>query len=925
MPEALPLVIVLSSQQGCGASTLEEVGTRIVSSGDHAGSVIPDATVTDIKTAIERAWQTDAHVVPYFPSIYDPLTDTLCRLRLSILPQVRARGGDILMHRVLIDLDTPKHLPWDGDTFQAFQGELAVAEAHPVSGPILGNRLFLYYTKKGARLWFELDRPLPADQGESVTRGIIEALKQGGLRPDEAEALKTWNTGFRLPNVHRKEVDPKSKQVTAEWDTATEPFFAASESPQYARRLPLDAVTRIETAVRAEPTAKVSVGCPTPEEAYDLLWIRGAPGEGTEKPTEFKKAAEAQLVGQEYADFLFKPDAPFPGPVGERHDIITRWIASAASLLVPVLGAELTAPKLYALFHLPVTARANVEGAREIPDTEIWRQVCWVWEREETSRRVQEENKAVAQREKALAEVNLQVAITRAVMSWPSKPVLPSDPSEAWAWIQKRSIIRFGRDHFVMCPNGYYARLGVDKDALAVQVERLGMKDIIQLYYTEEIKQGVYKIKMKPYPKLVQEYMTVAKKIEMRPEIEGSFLDDLGAQNPILVGLSFRRRRDLVPTFNVWVDAWLRCFPDYETLCRHIACALAVESGACAAMNIIADPGSGKKIIPIGMMECFEDPQIATGRDLCDNFNAGVAKSWLLLVNEGFPVSKLFSHMADTFRMLVTGDIMDSNEKFKPRVQVCNPMRIVFTANDDRLVMELCKGRNLDPAAREAIAIRLRSYVARDVPKKFLSANGGMKLTAGWIKGDSGQPSQFIVAKHFLWLWEKYGKNAEPLGEHGLLIEGQLDSPIMRQMQVQGGSTPIVIESIVGVFESTVLPAGAHIENGRIYVTGSVIMDYWRKHLSSGAVERLSLNEVATVLKGLIVKGASNQPRVIAGLRARWYELDVSILNEQAENAGRTCARLEAAVQAKTGSLPANGNGKNGHVTATTLTPETKV
>lgn len=330
-------------------------------------------------------------------------------------------------------------------------------------------------------------------------------------------------------------------------------------------------------------------------------------------------------------------------------------------------------------------------------------------------------------------------------------------------------------------------------------------------------------------------------------------------------------------------------------------------------MSFRMSTGAGKKLLVHGFMETLEKPSMATSRDLVDRFSPGLLSSPFFSVNEGWELTSPYSHVADTIRKLVTGDIHTVNQKNKPEIIVRFPYRGILTANNDGLILGLTQNRDLAPDDREALAVRIQQYNPGDAPAKLLEARGGWNWTRGWIAGDGdGEPSSYAVAKHFLWLYEKYGKNALPT-KRGMLMTGDPDCSPIDFMRTQGGSTPVVIETIVKALNSTMTTdgTGVMVDGDRLFVVPGPLLDYWRKNLTSGASDRLTLRKVSSALKGLVLAGGLNgeKPVRINGVQQRWIEVDVVLVAAEAEMHGWTCPKIEALVKARAAHVGTNGNG----------------
>lgn len=872
------------------------------------------ATVCTLREAFENRWATDAHILLATVEPFDG-SEPQFRWHKAALPSIRAEGYDLRLKRILLEWDTPGHVEWTRDLWNSYNEMIATAEAGPLK-PFLTGWTAYYATRRGVRWVFELSRDLPADEGESYIRGLAAFFTLHGIAVDMTPVVLTWSQPFRLPHVVRDKKD-KDGNVLSRSNSQDDPFFFFEHA--YDRFLDPSLITPV---AKVEAPAAVAVKEDQPEEdaAVALVW-------GPSALTTLGVKIERLLRGRDYYDFVFKFVAPFGIEREKRHDTLMKWVASATTLLAREEG--MTPGHIYGIFiqiAKQFDADGQKNGSRPFPLVELWREVAWAWGREqgqiqqEKAKVAAEEAAKVVEQQKTEArKVELSESITSGIRSW--HPRLPASAVDAWMWAQKRFLVQTENRYYVMRPDGLYNERDVSGTGILAQVEHLNMGAVIQT--RTETKQGTRPATL---AELTQRHVVVAAEdVIFKPEIEGGYLVNPDSPNPMMVVPSFRRRRDIKPEWNDNVDRWIRSWAwvetrlgsgeyawsqaHYDLFNRIIGCWLAVERGAVAALSLVAPNDAGKKLFGQGFVECFEKAGFATARDLSEGFNGSLGKYCLLWGNEGAQLTWGLHHPSDTFRMLVTGDTIAVNRKHRDIVMVSNPMRVLLTANNLSLLMQLCKNRDLDPEDRRAIGVRLNHFAPGDAPCKVLRELGGPEGTAGWIKGDSGQESKFIVAKHFLMLYEMFGKNALPNDAHHLLVAGNPDAPIIRQMATQGGSTPAVIETVVKMCESQSFPKngtkGLVAKDGRLYVVTGAIVDYWRENLSKGSNEKLNLWRVTNALKSISV---SSTHTTIAGHNGRWRELDVQTLIEEAEQSGWTCNYLKSLLMQRS-AQPSTLNG----------------
>jgi len=848
--------------------------------------------------AFTRQWSTDAHFVLYVVEPFDP-ADPVFRLNKTgpLLAELLRFDppGIPTVYLIAVDFDTEGHVPWNAENWGRFVSLLKSLENTRV-GERLRQSFASYSTRKGWRWVFRVRGGIPAACAEPYIRGLILELRAGGLPVDATPVLSTWNCDFRLPCVTRG--------GSPTWE---DPFFVPPDlrPEKFIEKASIVPQGESDPVFFSTPGIDDS-GMPSEDECISLMTYLNSRGHPVE--TAFAKAFRKDTEGKDFWPYVFGVKA-FKEPEGTRHDRARFLIMSAATF---VFRYENTSPAhLYALFRLVANEmhdQAPAAGRKK----EVWRLCVGAWNRilaEETQiKRIKlEEEKEVAERKSEGFQ-----RITDAVSRW--YPGLPADEVASKSWIMERLILRAkGNRYYVMKPSGYYSSIATEPEGLLSRIRQLGMDAHIDVWIKG--KMGDRPVRR---DELALKHVRNVDRVEMRPEVEGGYLlNPHKDEGLVLVTPSFRRRKDLEPAYSPDVDLLLRAYggEQYDRLIVHIASFLAFERGGTAAMSFNIMPGSGKKLVAHGFLESMEEPDHATGEDLVQRFNSRLATAPFLFVNEGLPEQKFAHyHPSDTFRKVITGDYFQSEGKGIDAVSIKSPIRVFMTANHWRLIDALGEGRDLSAHEREALGVRLVHYDAGDAPGRLLREREGFKWTAGWIEGDGGEPSQYVIARHFLWIYEKYGRHLKPKGR--LLVEGDPNQPAIRRLRARGGSTPIVMEAIVRLLSRSAMGAATARQgvrttpDGRLFVTTSAILDFWRDNLTRGSAERLTLARVYMSLRGLVVGQLDARVPSAAEEKARFHEIDVFFLAEEAHEAGWLCAELDRLVELRHATLAhANGNG----------------
>ena len=911
-------VAVLPSKIWDGMNRLEDAA--------EGGKAQPIETYP-LAEAFGRSWTTDAHFVIYLTAPFDPRRQFF-RINKPCLREIRTKEFvDVHAGLIALDWDNPGHSPWDAAKWNAFVEARASALSSP--GPF-GQRIRSafceYSTKNGWRWVWRLRKKIAVDDAEPKIRGIAAEACAAGLEVDRSGSVLNWAQPFRLPKVMRnyaRDGEPADLR-----STENDPFFHVEIHPE--RELDVDSVASVGIVAGSGPSSEGwgfagEGGRPSDDEAKNLLrQLRN--GKWVETP--FYKAAKEGLQGRAGWDFLFR-DVPFDVSEGERHATVRGWAMGASGYVVR--NIPYTPQEFYALFLR--AAQEMSEGSRKDRRDEVWRFCLGGLQKEEAVVKTELRHKVEVAQEKIEKSIATDDSIAAGVRSWYRG--LPEDPIRARAWIRKRAILkekRAGR-FYVIRSDGTYAAEPVDEGSLIPQIIQQGMAEPEGMIpVSKEAKDGTLRaLTVADLSVRDGGYVTNVSDVQPRCEVVGSFLENPDdSEAPTLVTLSFRRNPKLAPLFNPDVDLWIRALTGalYDFFCRHVGCFIAWERGGVAAMSFNMVPAAGKKLLAHGLLEVLEDYArhvFATGEDLVQQFNGKLRLTPYIFVNEGMPDGLSRYHASDTLRRVITGDYFQLEGKNKDSQSFKFPFRVLLTANHWRLIDAMGEGRDLSPQERIALGERLVHYPGDGSDAaRFLAERGGDRFTRGWIEGDSGEPSRFVVARHFLWLWEHFGRDAHTQGRGRLLVEGDPSQPAIRRLRIRGGSTPVVMEALVRLLGQASMGAVAAKQgirttsDGRLFVTTSAILDYWRNNLTRGSGDRLSTSRVGLSLKGLVVgSGSAGDMRSVGGEKARFHEIDVLLLADEAANNGWMCQELDKLVEMRRAAVAAGSGNGNGAAHAT--------
>lgn len=821
-----------------------------------------------LKEALTTEWESDAHLLPYHMVVNGTQSPSWPRCNKPVLTQLREAGGDLHFDALCFDYDNPGHADWSPEMRKSF--ELQIVEAADFGLPLAMQWSYLYFTRGGARFVYELDKTISAEQYEGTVRGVVRDFLSYGISIDP---LFEWNRLFRLPKVTR--------EGTKTWEAD---YFELLEQTY---RLDPDTIIpgEVTEASKYADIHRLSLPLPDPDTAKAALTdTNRLTGRNTK--TYWYKQAKKQLQGRDCYPTLFE-NAPMASP-GGRHSAIQRLVGEAIALLYPAQIAGTTVEIIYALFFDSLE-QLNAADPGDPEDFLVtgWAAILEYWSREEAKWRYDQGELQAQQTEYKENQTNLTMRIMAGVRSWAEGSV-PKDDNEAILWLSEHMVVATASHFHVMMPSGFYDPIGVTAKLLVARIREMRVDTLIPLVKVEDGK-----TKPVQAQEIIDRHATTVAGIEGAVGVPGTLLRNVGQSTSTLVHRLYCRK-SLEPKWDPEVDMWLQMLLGtmYHKACDWVAHALNFEGGPICALSLSGKPGVGKKLFYQGLAECIDTEVVASSKDFGD-FQGLLMRTPFLVINEGMVKLNGSMHPADTFRHMVSGDPLYVVKKFCEPVQVRNPLRVMFFANNMDVVQALTGNRDLSPEDREALALRIFHIDADPKAEQWIRHKGGLEFTRGWINADSGERGSYRVARHFLFL---YANRSIVKKGNRLLIEGNMSSQLIRQMSTRSGTAPVVIEVLIRMVETEGYLDGFVIDNTALLVTTSAIVDFYRQ--SSLKIPNVTLNHrtVGKVLKGLVVEQTINA-RTVATARgskkAKWREIDSGLLLEEAVEHGYQCKKLE--------------------------------
>lgn len=797
-------------------------------------------------------------------SYYVPGEERAPRLNKGAETFIRNKGGDVLTGCLVMDYDLPKDSDgqkqeWTPSLFNEFLSRLAVAA---VAVPELDRPHATFRTRHGYRAIWVYAEPVPVEQGEAFAKDFHRRCLIAGLEFDES-ALD-WTRLSRLPYA------PKGTDGN---------FAPALLTDLSAPRLRPQAVADASGLPRE---ARVLEHRLRPSDA-DVANVIGS---------EWWLKAKATLEGTKYHDPLYTADhGPLVEP-GGRDDAFTKFVGAVLHYTKDLPGT--TPTHVYAVMH--AAAEAAYTGC---PEGEDWREIVW----DKVERLCAEDAVSyAAAKAKADRAATKGERVLQGVREWCKDSSLAAQLAGPEAMDVLRYymavVVTGSNEVYVMTQEGHYDHIGVKTHARVLQrVRELGMTDLIEIRVPKQ-DGGTRFINEVEF---ATSYCTTVENVEARAGIPGPFVERLGTKNATLVLRTYELRKDLEPRFDAEVDDWLKHFfgEHYDTGIRWIAHSLDLGD-PIAALSIKGPPGCGKKLLAQGLAECIDSERYLDS-GVFGQWNRQMQESPFVVVNEGLPASKPGEKpFADRVKDYIGGDrIMVSTKYRSDRVLLAVP-RILFTANDHEILHSLAKGKDMTPEARRSLAQRIIHFDLPADAGSWLAGKGGTAWTGKpgrrWIRGDIGQRSDYVVAKHFLYLHQH--RDRWPADTGRLLVEGDPEAPWTHQVALSSGASAWVVEALCEIAKKWMRQD--HIgedflegilidrEQGLYYATASGVKRWVLEEMQ----ERPSATSVGRALTAVAGSEGSKRRR-LRKQSLRWTHVDLRLVLDEARRHGYSVGAIE--------------------------------
>lgn len=874
----------------------DRVRMKGIGSMSEAPQVADRFGVVTLREMLTTDWDDDTHFVCYKALGTDanelPASEQF-RLRKSIRGQLEEAGGSVLAWGFVGDWDlnenvtdemlhaagwdgNPKKKPkvtWTRDLLDKFIDETAdVVEG--LRAKDLGPA-YVYLTNHGGRFIHLYDEDQPALVHEEIIRGMIEEYRKLGYILDDA--CVDWTRLFRAPRVVRNGQFTGHQSWFMAWEHDN--WTIASTAPRMVKRVDDYADVAEYVGDRLDP-----------EEALALLVEDLATGRKTDTYKKLKALLHRRDL-QKLHDILTGTDVVLAE--GARDVELTRLAGQLAS---HIYEQEWSSPEL--MYALLMQAAEQLE-----PDdqTQDWLAVTWslcrrMWTKEASKGAARKEAEQV-QEAQTLNDLGEMLEVLR--VRYPKNPKLHDMDTIAFEELSRMGLVKVGSAIFVLRPDGYYDPAAVDGAVLPGVIRDLGSEFFMPTQVMGP-KGGIGFLDAKM---LLASHGRTASAVVGTFGIPGGYIEDGRLFRPLFTWANHPA------VHSEFAHTWLQMLggKNWKEIARWIAYAQDMRRPICA-LALVGAKGVGKGLLARGMQELIVgSPVSGSGADLVDDFTPALTRSPFIIVDEGLPTNgRSIKDVSDTFRRMVAGEPLWVNAgKYQPHVEVNIPFRILFTANNTEIIHGLVGNRTLTPADRGALAERIKFVQLQERAATWLRESGGQDFTSGWVAGN-GQPSNFVLARHFRWLYENREEMFGPPDSDRFLVSGDMESSIVDDLRVLSGVTPEVAKVCIYLVHTVTLNDNISecmsVDEDGVWVTSNAVIEFYNSTSTMDKKVRLNEKNVGIALENLtteFVRGVRTTGRGTKR-QLRWRKLDLPFLLEHARNHGLPTERIEAYIEATT-------------------------
>lgn len=434
------------------------------------------------------------------------------------------------------------------------------------------------------------------------------------------------------------------------------------------------------------------------------------------------------------------------------------------------------------------------------------------------------------------------------------------------------AILTKGNSCYCMRPDGSYDTTPVSPSKLHPRLKLIGTDKLLQTH-----KPSPTGLARKTSQELIDDYSQEINEIILVPQIPCARVLPHPSENlnrPVSLEVPIFRRNHIPDDISqqnfTQQKEWLKLFAGPENLSRikhWIAHSLAIDEGPTSSIIIIGEPSIGKNLFVQALTDCFVPNSHGTDTAF-SSFHEDLLKP-LIVIDEGITIKS--PKISERLRQLTSGTDLQINQKFLPPQTLRTFPRIIFTANNTRILDDIFSHSSITPADARALALRF-SYIdtrPRTDAAEFLESLGGRKTTQSWV-GPNGKLTQYF---QYLYSIRSRLTLQGPAPSNRYLTPGNLPLEIIRTKLLTNKDAYPVLKLIAKIAANPPPSINAKITSTEILITIDTLM-------SASPLGNLLPRSVENVLTTLSKPGSPSRNGI--------YSLDRTLLADVCERLGIT-------------------------------------
>jgi len=377
---------------------------------------------------------------------------------------------------------------------------------------------------------------------------------------------------------------------------------------------------------------------------------------------------------------------------------------------------------------------------------------------------------------------------------------------EHWKSVLVLSIPREGKAILKCTPAGQitYSQIAYDEGSTLAAIRDCG-HDLIA---TEELTMAANQApRIKPITKLMSEYGTQAN-MRLSRLIKRPGLRLIAEDNELSIQLVVKApgiRTDIRAIYDPLVDEWLRCLggSQAEKLLDWLAGFPQLDK-PIAGLYLEGPPDVGKGMLGKALENLTASRSHAPFCQVIESFQDTMLKTPFVWADEESGSSQRSTRsVMNMFKKLITGEVSTLNAKNKTMTEVDGNWRVLFTANNGRL---LDPDDDINENDKGALVQRLIHIDVGPEAAHYLRALGGKAGTVGW--------PERAIPQHVIWLQQ----NRVVVPGSRLFVEG-IRTAYHDGLSVNTVRTDAVVRALGRILsEPAKYPAVLKIVNGEVLI-----------------------------------------------------------------------------------------------------------